>query len=62
MKPYDEYMPTKEKDVLVQVKVLKSKHEKIAAILKKEDWTWHDFVNGLFDKYLDDNSHKRRIG
>ncbi len=61
MKSYNEYMPKKQEEVLVQAKVDKELHEKVKAVLEKEGWTWHEFVNGLLNKYLDDN-HKRRVG
>ena len=63
MKSYSEYMPTKEKETLLQVKISESKHEKIHDILKKEGWSLKDFVNGLVDKFLDDYQNgKKRIG
>ena len=61
MKSYGEYMPPNKQEVLVQAKVSKEVHQKIKVILDKEGWTWHEFVNGLLNKYLDDN-HKRRVG
>lgn len=61
MKGYEDYMPQKAETILVQAKVDKEVHAKIKAILEKEEWTWHDFVNGIFKKYLDDNQ-KRRTG
>ena len=63
MKSYNEYMPTKEKEALLQARISESKHEKLHAILKKEGWTVKDFVNGLVDKFLDDYQNgKKRIG
>ncbi len=63
MKTYDEYMPQKKTEkVLTQGKVAADLHQKIAKILKEEDWTWEEFLTGLFTKYLDDRSSKKRTG
>lgn len=60
MSNYKDYMPKKESTVMVQAKIKGTTHEKIFAILQKEGWTWHDFMNGLFEKYLDDQKTNKK--
>jgi len=60
MKNLKEYMPKKESTVMVQAKIKGSTHEKLIAVLNKEGWTWHAFMNGLFEKYLDDQNPKKK--
>lgn len=60
-KEYSKFLPKKVdiETVPVQAHVPEPLHEEIRKVLKREDWTWSEFVCGLFEAYLDDSKVKR---
>ena len=59
MKNYDKYLPQKVETRLVQGKVQVEIHEKAKAILEKEGWTWHEVIEGLLNKFVDEYKPKK---
>lgn len=57
MRQVNDYIPKKEPRVLVQAKISESLHKRVKHILDKEVWTWHEFIQGLFQKYVDEQSN-----
>ena len=55
MSNYSKYLPEKEVTVRVQAKIPKSLHKKAKGVLDNKKLTWDEFIEGLVQKYMDDN-------
>jgi len=58
-KPYEQYLPKKEKTKLVQIHLDLESHKALKEILDKNGWSWGEFLKGLTQKYLDDQKIKK---
>ena len=59
MTGYDKYLPQKKERKNVQAKVEIELYNKVREIIDKNDIKLNELVNGLFNKFVDDNKKKK---
>lgn len=52
---YDNYLPKPEETELVQARIPKRIKRAAVAIAKRNKWTMNDVVEGLLNKFVDEN-------